>query len=222
MIVECIIFTAHRGFAVDNACLKYMMSQIAADGRPGWKGNAPIDDTVRSFRARNREICLRTTERKDEVKLKGESYSHVQTFFDELVKIKKRFPGVLEDGDRVWNMDESSVETEFGKKTKSYAEARSHHEGSCPVRSSSGLGKHMTAIIAASASGRKAPPFLFVAGKLAMRHWIEQLVVFNRTNLIDINLEHLGVQNWFPSEGVIWCSENGSTEQQNIHFYRTL
>ena len=93
-----------------------MMSQIAADGRLGWKGNAPSDDSVRPFRARNREICLRTTESKEEVKLKGKSYSHVQTFFDELVKIKKRFPGMLEDGDTVWNMDESSVETKFGKK----------------------------------------------------------------------------------------------------------
>ena len=221
MIVERIIFAAHRGFAVDNACLKYMRSHIAADGRPGWKGNAPSDDAVRSFREHNCEICLRTTQSKDEVKLKGESYSHVQTFFDELVKIRKRFPGIF--GRQGQSMEHGWVICGNGvwKKTKSYAEARCHHGGSCPARSSSEPGKHVTAIIATSASGRKALLFFFVAGKLAMQHWIHSLVVFNRTNLIDINLEHLGMQDWFPSEGVIQRSENESTEQQNMHFYRT-
>ena len=216
MIVERIIFGAHRSFAVDNACLKYMMSQIAADGRPGWKGNALSDDAVWSFRARNCQICLRTTESKDEVKLKGKSYNHVQTFFDELVKIRKRFPGLLEDGDRVLNIDWSTVEKEFGKYQIICG-------GSLPpwrVLPSKVIirtGKHVTAIIAASAYGRKAPLFFFVAGNLAMQHWIHSRVIFNRTNLIDINLEPLGMQDWFPSEGFIRFSEHGSTEQQNMH-----
>ena len=51
-----------------------------------------------------------------EVKLKGENYSHVKMLFDELVKLNKRWPIILRDGDGAWHMDESAVETEFGKR----------------------------------------------------------------------------------------------------------
>ena len=40
IVAEGIMFAAHGGFAIDNSCLKYMMPQISADGRPWWTGNA--------------------------------------------------------------------------------------------------------------------------------------------------------------------------------------
>lgn len=219
MIVDRLVFAAQRGFAVGVAGLKYVMSQIAADGRPGWKRGVPSDDAIRSFRARNRDIALRTTENKASVKLKGEQYHHVEGYFRELHRINNRFPGILNDGDRVWNMDESAAETEFGKKTKSFASSRTHHGGSCSAKSSVGPGKHVTALIVASASGHKAPPFFFVAGCQVMKHWIDPIPLSFEENLSRPDCKVLLDEDWFPRDGVIRCSENGSTEQANIHLF---
>lgn len=85
------------------------MSQIAVDGRPCWKRNAPSDETVRSFGVRNREICLQTTANKGEVKRKGKTTVICKLFLTNV----SQYLGILEYGGREWSMNESAVEMKF-------------------------------------------------------------------------------------------------------------
>ncbi len=68
MIAERPIFAGKRGFAVGKDTLKSLMSQIASDGRPMWKNGIPLDDNIRAFRARHREITFRKAENKGKAK----------------------------------------------------------------------------------------------------------------------------------------------------------
>ncbi len=43
--------------------------------------------------------------------------------------VEKSNPGILFDGDRVWNIDETSTSCEFGKRTKGFGSSKSHHGG---------------------------------------------------------------------------------------------
>ncbi len=46
-----------------------------------------------------------------------------------LKDVEKSNPGILSDGDRVWNMDETSISCEFGKRTKGFGSSQNHHGG---------------------------------------------------------------------------------------------
>ncbi len=46
-----------------------------------------------------------------------------------LKDVEKSNPGILSDGDRVWNMDETSISCEFGKRTKGFGSSQTHHGG---------------------------------------------------------------------------------------------
>lgn len=130
MIYNRIIFAATCGFAADSLDLKGLMSRIAADGRANYYQGFPSNDVIRSFRARNRNITYRSSENKDVVKLKGESYHHVKTYADVLKRVDNDFPGMLQDADKIWNMDETAVSAEFGRKFKAFVSSNTHHGGS--------------------------------------------------------------------------------------------
>ncbi len=98
-------------------------------------------------------------------KFRGESFDHVEGFFKILEDVKKRNPGILFDGERVWNMDETSISSEFGKRIKVFGSSQTHHGGFVSSSTRIRSGTHVTAVIAVSASGRKTPPFFIVQGK---------------------------------------------------------
>lgn len=164
MIVQRLMHVANRGFPVGPAVLKSIMARIAADGRTGFPNVIPSDEAIRNFRARHREITYRAHENKDLSKRRGENYEHVKTYVDVLRHLDRDFPGMLHDGDRVWNMDETSVDIEFGQKLKAFVAANSHHGPAKVSTTVSGGGKHVTAVIAISASGLLAPPFSLPRG----------------------------------------------------------
>lgn len=93
-------------------------------------------------------------------------------FFDIIEGIGSQFPGILSDGDRVWNLDETSIDQEYGKKVKAFCDSRSHHGGSRAA--ATGSGKHVTAVIPTSASG-KVCPFFIAQGKQVMSNWLQPL-----------------------------------------------
>ena len=115
MLLDQIICAASRGFAINDGMLKTLMAKIASDGRPGWKNGIPGPDAIHSFRARHRELAYRNQEDKYNARLKGESYYHVDTVFQVLRRLEISNPGLLQDPDRVWNMDETSIDAEWQK-----------------------------------------------------------------------------------------------------------
>ena len=210
MIVKRLIFAAKRGFAVDVSGIKRIMMEVANDGRKGWKNAVPSDDAVRAFRARHREITFRNYERKENAKLKGESYEHVQRYFEVLKDIEAKHPGILQDGNRIWNMDETAVDSTFGQKRKVFGPSNTHHGGFVASAKTAGAGKHITCVVAVSASGKKAPPFFIVSGKNVMSNWVEPLPsIYKNSGEICRKFEQ---ENWFPKDGVIKCTEKGSME----------
>lgn len=175
IITERLILAGKRGFAAETKDLKSLMAQSAeVNGRP-YRNGLPCDDAVRPFRSKHREVALRNYESKDNEKIKGERFEHVESFFKILEDIGKQFPGILTDGDRVWNLDETKVDPEFGKKIKVYGDSSSHHGGFRASTTSSGTGRHVTAVIAVSASGKRCPPFFIVQGKQVMSNWLDPL-----------------------------------------------
>ena len=58
------------------------MADVANDGRErACKNFYPNGDSMRSFRAHHRDLTFRNSQNKDAVKLKGERFEHVDSFF---------------------------------------------------------------------------------------------------------------------------------------------
>ena len=74
----------------------------------------------------------------------------------------------------MWNLDETAVSCEYGKKRKMFGGADTDHGGyaACHV---SKMSRHITAIIAVSTSGLKSPPSCIVAAKNVISSWLELL-----------------------------------------------
>lgn len=102
------------------------------------------------------------------MKLKGESYEHVETFFDVLESIEAKNSGIIGDPSDIWNMDGTVVDVTWGKVTKSYGSDKSKHGGCKVARKVQGVDKHITAMFLYGASVLKSPRFLIVAGKNIM------------------------------------------------------
>lgn len=102
--------------------------------------------------------------KKDAAKLRAELYKHGPTYDDVFRDIDRDFTGLLRDSDLPWNMDEISVNIEFGERSKSCTSSSTHYGGFNAV-TTGGNGKHVTTVVAVSASGLMAPPFLIVPGK---------------------------------------------------------
>lgn len=101
------------------------------------------------------------------------------------------------------------MDPEFGERIKVAYDSTSHHGGSKPA--GSGSGKHVTAFIAASASGRVCPPFFIVQDKNVMSNWFQPL---NSDLLRRVNGQSvvLPSSTWFPEDCVVFCTENGSMD----------
>ena len=110
LIKERMNFIASKGFAMDLPTIRIVMASIAADGRKRFKSGIPSAAVIRSFRARNRDITFRNSENKENAKLKGENFEHVQTYARALRQVEREIPGIFEDGDRFFNLDETAVD----------------------------------------------------------------------------------------------------------------
>ena len=80
IIKERMTFIASKRFAMESPTLRSVMASLATDGRKRFKSWIPSAAIVRSFRARNRDITFRDSENKENAKLKGENFEHVQTY----------------------------------------------------------------------------------------------------------------------------------------------
>lgn len=203
-------YAAQNGFVVDAPTMKSALKRISGDGRLGYRKKVPSDAAVRTYRALNRDITYRKQENKEAAKLKAENHEHVMTFAEQLRAVEQRHPGIFTDPDRLWNMDETHVDGEFGKRRKGFTDARSHHGGFMSVQK--GSGKHMTALLTASASGKLAPLFAIAAGKKVMQAWTEPL---SKTHYKDSqSVPHwLAEKCWLPKDVVIRCTKKGQLKQ---------
>eukprot|EP00171_Calliarthron_tuberculosum_P003170 IDg3170t1 len=176
MLKDRITYTASRGFAFDAPILKKTMADIASDGRKGFRSESgtPSDDSLRYWRACNRDITFRTAENKRSASLIAERHEHVVTFKNAFQSIQEKHANIFSDPDRLWNLDETAVSGEFGKKVKVFGSSGTHHGGSRAQKGGK-ANKHVTAVVAVSASGRKAPPFFIVSGKNVMESWLDPL-----------------------------------------------
>ena len=68
------------------------------------------------------------------------------------------------------SIEDTPVSAEYGKKVKFFSSSNSNHEGTIACKRSK-YDKHITAIVAVSASGRCATPCFIVAGKNVMQSW---------------------------------------------------
>lgn len=222
MIKREIKEAAKLGFAIENDSMRQIMGRVANDGRKeNWKNGVPSAAAIRSFRSRNRDVTFRRGENKDYAKLRAESYEHIKTFFDAMISLEKKHPGITSDGDRVWNIDETKVDCTKGTCKKTFTSSSSHHGGSRGSSSTNGMNKQITAVVAISASGRMTPPFFIVAGKRALTKWFGP--VTGRVHTAEKEIEKFikqreegGGSHWFPKDGVIKVTENGSMEKDVI------
>ena len=159
MIVNRLCFAAGRGFTVDHDGIRRIMARVVLDGRRGWRNNLTSDDAVRAFRALHREIASRKAGNKEAEKLKAESRKHFQAFLTVLKNVDRLHPGLFGDPDRIWNVDETAVDATNGNSKKVFCSAASHHGGFAASSGANGPNKHITAMVAVSASGCKTPPF---------------------------------------------------------------
>ena len=189
--MKCI---ASKKFAMDLLTLGSVMASIATNGRKRFKSGIPSAAVIRYFRARNPDITFRNSENKENAKLKGESFEHVQTYAHALRQVEKETPDIFEDGDRFFNLDETAVDGEFGHKVKVFGSADTHHGGFRVSSANSGTGMHVTAVVVTSASGRKLPPFFVFAGKNTTSSWFELLSH-------EVYKDGTGVRPWLAIQG---------------------
>ena len=62
-------------------------------------------------------------------------------------------------------MDETAVGAEFGQRVKVFGPSDTHHGGFLSSSANYGTGKHLTAVVVSSSSGKCLPPFFVFAGK---------------------------------------------------------
>ena len=220
MIVSHLLRSARRGFAADNAELKSSMDKIANYGRPRiFKSGVPSLGGIRSFRARHPEIRFRKSESKATIRLSGENYDHLSTYATVLKEVKSDYPAIFDHGDYIWNMDETHVNGEFGKRKSVYRPADSHHGGFVAIKKKhEDDGSHVTVVLAVSASGKKASPFLIAEGKRNMSNWYCKLEK-EEYKLSSGRLSMLTEDGWFPSDACVVMVEKGSMEMRIIPLF---
>lgn len=199
---------SQRGFAYSLDDARQVMGKIASDGRKNsFKNAIPSAATVRKFRCDHRELTVRTGRNKDLSKLKAQTYAHVKTFQEALLRVIKSYPCVAQNPDFLWNCDEVGICCERGRKVRVFTSATaqcSNRTGS----SDSGTGPHITMVMAISASGRKAPPFLIVKGKNIMSAWFAPIPL--HPSKASEGIQRFCRPGWMPQDACIVTSENGS------------
>lgn len=207
---------ALRGFAVDSDGLMDIAADVAAKRGTPFKNGRPSLSWVRAFRSRHRELTHRSHERKEAAKLDAEDVTHVKTLKTMLETVFRGHPDIKDDPSRVWNLDETQVSGEYGEKVKVFGPASSCHGG---FRSSKGrgTGKHLTALVIASAAGEVLPPFFVFEGKNSMTRWFEPLSP-------EIFKDGTGVpywftkEDWFPKSSFCVGTKKGSMDVDVIPF----
>ena len=127
-------------------------------------------------------------------------------------------PGILETPSFVWNMDETAVDCTFGKQRGAFKAAGKPSGGYRRVKSTYSVSKHITAVIATSAAGRITPPFIIVARKRrSSERWGPVRCSFKKQPSGII--ARFTQENWFPGEGAIEVSENGSIEGPLLNIF---
>ena len=89
--------------------------------------------------------------------------------------VEKQNPGVFSDASKLWNLDETSIRSEFGTTRKVFGAANTFHEGFRVSQISAGGDRHVTEIVVAPAAGDVLPPFVVFAGKYQMQSWSNPL-----------------------------------------------
>ncbi len=67
--------------------------------------------------------------KRTESKLRGERFDHIGGLFKILKDVEKTNPWILSDGDRVWNMDDTTISCELGQRAKGFGSSQTHHGG---------------------------------------------------------------------------------------------
>lgn len=115
MIVERTVFASRHGFAVDNNLMMTLRAQIAFDGRRTYEKTLPSSDTIRRFRARNRDLTFGVAEKVPAPRLDSENGAYIDSLRITLMQVAKENPGILDDPRRIWNWDETAVSGELEK-----------------------------------------------------------------------------------------------------------
>ena len=166
MIFKTAIFDSERGRAWNMTDFRISMGKIATDGRENsFKGTVAGAASLRQFRVDNPDITFRNKVNKEISKQRGESFDHVKTFEGVLQNIFENNPEIARDPNKIWNMDETGIDCEFGQKEKVASSSSSNHSGSRISADGSGTGVHVTCVVAVSASGLRCPPFLYYSRK---------------------------------------------------------
>lgn len=128
-----------------------------------YKNPTPCSDTVQRIRAASRDITIRSSENQIQKYSLGETVDHVGTLLTHLQGFKNKLPDTFEDPSRIRSLDETAMKATYGKLAPVFTSARSNLGGRRHNFKDSGI--HVTAVIAAFASGLFALLFFVGTGK---------------------------------------------------------
>ena len=173
----------------------------------------PSREAFLHLRSRLEEFTYRRHDSKEKAKVDAESYQHVKTLKDTLEEVFRKHPSLRTNPEAIINVDECEVATAFGERSKSLV-PNSSRNGECKQKII-GSDKHVTAVIAASAAGRLAPPFFVVAGKNTLSFWTEPLDIDGSS--LNESCKVYTRKNWFDPLSALYTTPNGSMECTLIH-----
>ena len=186
-----------------------------------YKNGIPSDEALRSFSCRHLELTFRAQQNKERGKLQAESLSNVQPIFDIINNIGRKNPEILNNPNRIWNLDETAVDATYGKREKVFTSSKNNEGGFIACSTNKASQKHITAVICVSASGLKTPPFFIVAGKRINERWFDAVQGSPNDQISGVYVPY-AVPGWFPDEqGVMEVTENGSMEMETLQAFIT-
>jgi len=217
MLVSRIIYAAKRGFGIDINQIREAMGEMANDGRVNFANTLPSMETVRRFRAQHREITYRTSQQKELAKLLAENPQHAASLKVALESVRADFPDIYDDPNRIWNMDETSIDGS-GNVRKIFCASAGSNTGS-RVDGDATNGKHVTCVVTTSASGLKIPPFFIIEGSILMKKFFEPLVKPQNLSRIPEGFEKFFERDWCDGEVGFAMSTNGSMTKEVLVAY---
>lgn len=146
--------------------LKEVVVFTAADGRSRFKNGSPSDDAIRARRACNRNITLRVQENNNIQRLSAQTHDHVLTFQNAIQAVENFNPSIHSTAGCVVNFEKTKVDGKYGELIKIFRLSNTHHNGFQLASLSNNNGRHVTAVIEISASGKKTPSFPSLLGLL--------------------------------------------------------
>lgn len=160
----------------------------------------PSDDAIRAFRARNASIKLRKSENTTATLLEADHFTHVNILVEALKQVEKKHPEILQNPHRIWNMDETAVEAEYGRCVKvfSCSESRCGGRGRKLKESET----HLIAVLCSSASVRFGPLFCIAQEKSCMESWLKRFSEYMFTYQ-DGTRHWLTRSDWIQNETIV-------------------